>query len=113
VEEVDSAYFAYSKSGEMMGFGMEEVSKIAHKSHDVEKPVGAWNVVDLYCVGGQSVHVVNGETVLVNYQSGKYENGEVVALTGGKIQLQSEGGELFVRSIKLEEISEIPAEILE
>jgi hypothetical protein len=66
----------------------------------------------LYCFGDQSVHVVNEETVMVNYKSGKYEGDQVTPLTSGKIQLQSEGGELFVKSIKLRPIETIPAEVL-
>jgi hypothetical protein len=110
--EQDSAYYVYSKGAEPLPIGKEGVSKIARKSKDLEKPIGEWNVVDLYCFGDQAVHVVNGETVLVNYKSGKYEDGEVTPLTSGNIQLQSEGAELFIKNMKLKPISAIPAEIL-
>ncbi|MGK7396746.1 MAG: 3-keto-disaccharide hydrolase [Candidatus Cyclobacteriaceae bacterium M3_2C_046] len=103
--------YIYDPNGDMMAFGEEEASKIARKSKDAEK-TGTWNVVEVYAVDGTAVHVVNGETVLVNYNSGKYDNGEVVPLTSGKIQLQSEGGELFIRSINIRNIEAIPDEVM-
>jgi hypothetical protein len=56
--------------------------------------------------------VVNGKVNMINYNSGKIENGEVIPLSKGKIQIQSEGGELYVKSLKLNPIKEIPAELL-
>jgi hypothetical protein len=38
-------------------------------------------------------------------------NGEEVPLTKGKIQLQSEGAEIFYRNIELTPIPEIPDEV--
>jgi len=49
---------------------------------------------------------------MVNYNSGKIENGVVSPLTKGKIQIQSEGGELFVKTLEIEPIQEIPAKLL-
>ncbi|GAB1450874.1 hypothetical protein MASR2M47_09300 [Draconibacterium sp.] len=59
------------------------------------------------------MHVVNGNVNMVNYNSGKYlGEGNIEPLTKGKIQFQSEGGELFVRNIKMKPIKEIPGELL-
>jgi len=69
-------------------------------------------VIDLYCFGRTSVHVVNGKVNMVNYNSGKIEDGVVVPLTKGKIQIQSEGGELFVKTLEIEPIKAIPAALL-
>jgi len=112
VIQKDSTTFVYAKDGDRMAFGRDEASKIARKSTDNEKPIGEWNTIDLYCFDDMSVHVVNGKTVLVNYKSGKYENGNIEPLTSGKIQFQSEGGELYIRSLKVKDISEIPPEVL-
>jgi hypothetical protein len=112
VTQKDSTTFVYEKDGDMMAFGKDEISKIARKVTDTEKPIGEWNTVEVYCVDDMSVHVVNGKTVMVNYKSGKYENGNIEPLTAGKIQFQSEGGELFIRSVKIKDITEIPAEVL-
>lgn len=113
VTQKDSTTFVYAKDGDRMAFGKDEISKIARKITDNEKPIGEWNTVDLYCLDDMSVHVVNGKTVLVNYKSGKYENGNIEPLTAGKIQFQSEGGELYIRSVKVTDITEIPAQVLQ
>jgi hypothetical protein len=57
--------------------------------------------------------MVNGVVTMVNYNSGRIEkDGTVLPLSKGKIQIQSEGGELFVKSITLDKIKEIPAELM-
>ena len=78
-----------------------------------EKPLGEWNIVDLYCFGQTSVHVVNGQVVVINTNCSKIENGQKVPLTKGKIQIQSEGGEFLIRKMEIEKIKGIPAELLD
>jgi len=112
VKSADGKTYTYSLTGEKTTFGVGQTAPIAAKSSDGEKPFGEWNTIDLYCFGGTSVHVVNGKINMVNYNSGKIENGVVSPLTKGKIQLQSEGGELFVKTLEIEPIKEIPAELL-
>jgi hypothetical protein len=112
VVEKDSTTFVYAPSAGKMAFGMEERSKIARKMLDMEKPVGQWNTVELYCLDDMSVHVVNGVVVLVNYNSGKYVNGAVEPLTSGKIQFQSEGGEIFLRNLQIRDITALPEGLL-
>ncbi len=112
VKSVDGKTYTYSPTGEKTTFGVGQTAPIAAKSSDGEKPFGEWNTIDLYCFGGTSVHVVNGKINMVNYNSGKIENGVVLPLTKGKIQLQSEGGELFVKTLEIEPIKEIPTELL-
>jgi hypothetical protein len=109
-EKGDQFYFRPGAG--MKPFGELGVKKIARKIKDMERPIGEWNVIDLYCYDDMSVHVVNGETVMVNYKSGKYENGEVKPLTSGKIQFQSEGGEMFMRNLRIRNINKIPSEVL-
>jgi hypothetical protein len=111
VKEVEGG-FQYAKDGEVKKFGEKFNGKSIKKGSDLENPPGEWNTVDLYTVGRAAVHVVNGQTVMVNNNTGTVENGEIVPLTGGKIQLQSEGGELFIKTIQVKPIKEIPAEIL-
>ncbi len=112
VKSADGKAYTYSPTGEKTKFGQGQTAPIAAKSSDGEKPFGEWNTIDLYCFGGTSVHVVNGKINMVNYNSGKIENGVVSPLTKGKIQIQSEGGELFVKTLEIEPIQEIPAELL-
>ena len=104
--------YAFSPNGDRTLFGDGKIAKNASKNADYEKPKGEWNTIDLYCFGQTSVHVVNGKVVMVNYNSGKIEIGEVLPLSKGKIQIQSEGGELFVKSLQIEQIKEIPAALM-
>jgi hypothetical protein len=105
--------FQYLPGGEVKKFSEEHNGQGIRKAADVENPVGEWNKVDLYCVGRTAVHVVNGQTVMVNENTGKIENGNVIPLTSGKIQLQSEGGELFIKTIRIKPLKKIPEEILQ
>jgi hypothetical protein len=82
------------------------------KSYDAENPTGEWNVLDLYCYGDTSVHVVNGRTVMILYHEKQMENGQELPLIRGKIQIQSEGAEVFFRKIKVQSINRLPPEIL-
>ncbi|MBT3383556.1 MAG: DUF1080 domain-containing protein [Prolixibacteraceae bacterium] len=104
--------FIFTKDGEVKKFGKEFNGAGIKKAVDAENPLGEWNTVELYSVGGTTVHVVNGQVTMVNNNTGKVENGEVIPLTGGKIQLQSEGGDMFVKSIQVKPIKEIPKEFL-
>lgn len=111
VEENGS--FRYDPAGETKKFSIDHNGQSVAKGADAENAIGEWNTVDLYCVGRTAVHVVNGQTVMVNNNTGLTENGRVVPLSSGKIQLQSEGAELFVRTLRIRPIDEIPAEILQ
>jgi hypothetical protein len=108
----DGDQFIFNPGGERKPFGEQGVKKIARKNKNAEKAAGQWNLIDLYCFDDVSVHVVNGETVMVNYKSGKYENGDVKPLTSGKIQFQSEGGEMFMRNLRIRKIDQIPSEVM-
>ena len=111
VEENGS--FRYDPAGEVKKFSTQHNGQLVNKAADFENPLGEWNTVDLYCFGSTSVHVVNGQTVMVNNNTGTVENGDIQPLTSGKIQIQSEGGELFIRTLKLRPIKEIPAEVVQ
>jgi hypothetical protein len=64
-------------------------------AQDVEKPVGEWNVVECVCAGANITNILNGTTV--NHATN-------VTPTKGKILIQSEGAELFVRKVELRPI---------
>lgn len=82
------------------------------KSPDNEKPTGEWNTIELYTFGQTSVHLVNGKVNLILTGSRHKVGDKEVPLTRGKIQIQSEGAEVFYRNISIRPISEIPAELL-
>ena len=71
-----------------------------------------WVTLEVYTVGQQAVHLVDGNVVLVLHNIRLHENGTTQPLTSGKIQLQSEGSELFYRNIEMQSIKEIPAALL-
>jgi len=104
--------FRYSKEGEVKKFSRDHNGQSIRKAVDAENPVGEWNTIDLYCFERSSVHVVNGQTVMVNSNTGKVENGHVLPLSDGKIQLQSEGGELFIKTIRIRPLKKMPEDIL-
>jgi hypothetical protein len=68
-----------------------------------------WNTVDLYCYKDTSVHVVNGNAVMVLYNSRQQDGDRFTPLIKGKIQLQSEGAEVYYKDIFIEDIKGIPA----
>lgn len=106
--------YVYSKDGEVIPSVPDTETRVIGKNGDYEKPHGEWNTIEMYCFGGTSVHMVNGKVNMVNYNSGKYlGEGNIEPLTKGKIQFQSEGGELFIKTVKIKPIKEIPAELLQ
>ncbi|NET36239.1 MAG: DUF1080 domain-containing protein [Cyanothece sp. SIO1E1] len=78
------------------------------RSGNYEKPHDEWNTLDLICYEGKSLHIVNGEVVMI-LQNSRYvdENGKEVPLTKGKIQLQSEAAELFFKDIRIRKIESL------
>ncbi len=78
-------------------------------ARDAERPVGAWNTLDLYVVGDRAVHVVNGVPVMAARDLATIDAAGVRApLTHGHIQLQSEGAETWFRDITVEPIKTLP-----
>ncbi|MEW6158176.1 MAG: DUF1080 domain-containing protein [Verrucomicrobiota bacterium] len=78
---------------------------------DPEKP-GEWNVCEVIAWGNIGIHLLNGEVVLVVLNPRYKEGSREIRFDRGKIQLQSEGAELFYRSVEARAISEIPASLL-
>jgi hypothetical protein len=109
IKSEDGKSFIYSDDGQVNSFSEKDNGRSVKKATDAEKPLGEWNTVDLFCFGQTAIHVVNGKVVMIKTNCSKIENGEKVPLTKGKIQIQSEGGEFFIRKVELEKIKEIPA----
>jgi hypothetical protein len=63
------------------------------KFADFEKPSGEWNKVVVVCRGGSVEHWVNGKVNFV---------GKNASLTRGRINLQSEGAEIWYRNPTIE-----------
>ena len=111
IKSDDGKSYIFSASGKPTPFSEKEHGRSIKKAKDAEKPLGEWNTVDLYCFGQTSIHVVNGQVVMINNNCSKIVNGKKVPLIKGKIQLQSEGGELYVRKMEIEKILGIPTDL--
>lgn len=81
---------------------------------DFEKPAGEWNTIELICVGGDSIHVVNGHVVMRLHDARRAgEGGAWLPLAEGHIALQTEGAEVYYRDVELRPITAVPAEYKE
>lgn len=101
--------YAYDPQAEKLPFGKQYNRRSIKKKENAEKPQGEWNTMELYCLGQTSVHVVNGVTVMVNEELRVAEPQGVRPLTSGKLQLQSEGSELFIKEVSITPITELPS----
>jgi hypothetical protein len=105
----DKGAVIYKKGGMKFTVPSKGIGNRIIKSPDNEKKTGEWNSIELYCLGGTSVHVVNGKVNMVLTNSRHVEGGKEVPLTKGKIQLQSEGAEVYYRHIAIKTITKLPA----
>lgn len=66
---------------------------------DVEKPVGEWNRSEIFARGGDLTFYLNGRIVNQAFDSSHRQ---------GRIQIQSEGAEIFIRKIELHPLPRSP-----
>ncbi len=108
----DSAY-VYDPHGTLYEFSQQsKQGRHCIKQGDAENPSGEWNTLDLYTHGDTSVHVINGKVMMILYHNRQLDNGKVIPLMKGKIQIQSEGAEVYFKHIRMEPINGIPAAFL-
>ena len=114
IKNNDSTYL-YNPTGALYTFRADNsTGRHCIKQGDAEKPTGEWNTLDLYCHGDTAVHVVNGQVAMVLYHLRKSDEGKLILpLEKGKIQLQSEGAEVFYKQIRIQPITEIPGQLLQ
>ncbi len=112
VKKSDSEY-VYAPAGILYTFRADKpIGRHCIKASDAEKAVGQWNTLDLYCHGDTSVQVVNGKMMMVLFHLGQVDNGQVHPLTGGRLQLQSEGAEVYYKAIRIRPLPRIPKDLL-
>ena len=108
------AYLAEGKMNSIADTGQPFLSfgpgseGVCQKSGNYENPEGQWNTVELICYQGKSIHIVNGHVVMVLKNSRYIDNGKTIPLTKGKIQLQSEGCEVYYKGIEIKTITDLP-----
>lgn len=66
---------------------------------DVEKPMGEWNRHEIIADGDELTYIINGTVVI---------HGTGASHTAGKIQIQSEGAEMYIRRVELRPIGKKP-----
>jgi len=96
--------FLYDAHGTMTSFSEQSPNgRHVIKNPDNEKPWGEWNTIEVYCIGGDAVHMMNGKVVMKLFHSN---------ITKGKIQIQSEGAEIYYRNFRIRKISKLPKSVL-
>ena len=109
--------YSYDPNGELRPF--TRVSELTQYGGAVNRlpsfkdPASDWITLEVYAVGTTAVHVIDGQVVLAVYNTRLHENGVTNPLTKGKIQIQSEGSEVFYRNFELRQISELPAGLID
>jgi hypothetical protein len=112
VKQTDSTYI-YSAKGTLTTFSAaNKTGRHCIKQGDTENPTGQWNTLDLYCHGDTSIQVMNGKVMMVLYHNSQMDNGKVSPLAKGKIQIQSEGSEVFYKGIKIQAINKLPTDLV-
>lgn len=105
--------YVYDPAGSLLSFSEKSAfGRQCIKGKDAEKPTGQWNTVDIYCFNGTSVHMINGVVVMVLYNSHQEEGDDELPLTKGKIQIQSEGAEVFYSNIQIQQIQKLPENLI-
>ena len=89
-----------------------EKEKQGEKENKETKQAFQWNTLDLYCLGGTAIHMINGKVNMVLLNSRHIRDGVETPLTKGKIQIQSEGAEIYYREMTITPITQIPEAIL-
>ena len=112
-EKKSDSEYVYNLAGQIYTFSAtSNVGRHCVKQGDSEKTSGEWNVLDLYCHGDTSVHLINGKVMMVLYHSQQSDNGKILPLKKGKLQIQSEGSEVFYKQIKIRSLDAIPSQFL-
>ena len=107
--DYDWDIYIYDPNAEYKHFKSGEDGR-CRKNTDYGKLEG-WNQIDLVCIGDKSYHIVNGKIAMVLEKSVQYDENDVASpLIKGKIQLQSEGAELYYKNIKIRPVSKLPKE---
>ena len=109
----DGGLYVFDPVGPDVEFGEgKEGGKICSKNVTNEKSLGEWNTVEIICFGDTSLHIINGVVNMINTHSHLEQDGKMIPLTKGNIQLQSEGAEVYFKDIRIKSIDKIPEKYL-
>lgn len=93
--EGDWKFYAYDPKGPLR----KDIAARVLKLGLYEKPHGEWDTMEIITDGKTLIHKVNGHEVFRGFNSREKVDGKYVPLTRGKLQIQSEGAEVFYRNI--------------
>jgi len=100
--EGDWKFFRYDPKLPLKTDIAARILKLGSLEHiNYEKPLGEWNLMEIIADGKTLIHKVNGHEVLRAYHSQQTLDGKKIPLEKGKIQIQSEGAEVFYRNIEI------------
>lgn len=107
--------YQYDPAGTPVEFKQERpVGNRCVRLTDFEKPHGEWNTIELVCIGGDSIHIVNGHVVMRLHDARRVgEGGAWLPLAEGRIALQTEGAEVYFREIEIRPVAAVPTEYAE
>ncbi len=109
--ENDEEFLDYDPKGEVKHFKSGPNGR-CRRMANFEKPNDQWNQLELICIADKAYHIVNGKVVMVLENSVSYDDeGNTTTLNKGKIQLQSEGAELYYKDIKIKRVTTLPKAI--
>jgi hypothetical protein len=107
--KVDGKRFVYDPKAETLDFCAKTPNQNRCSKDALHEKNGEWNTLELICVGDTAIQLVNGQVVLRLTASRKITGGDFVPLTGGRLQLQMEGSEIFFREIEIMPLTAVPA----
>lgn len=82
-----------------------------HRKETLEMARGKWNKLEIYCLGKKNIHLLNDQVVMRVQSPALRVKGQWVPINSGKIQIQSEGAELFFKDVKIRPITAFPKAI--
>ncbi|MDH5474330.1 MAG: DUF1080 domain-containing protein [Cyclobacteriaceae bacterium] len=80
------------------------------RSANYENSPGQWNTLELICFEDKSLHIVNGQVVMILQNSRYVKQGKSIPLDKGRIQLQSEAAEVYYKNIEIRKLESLPDE---
>ncbi len=101
-----SSWYHYDEEGTLIY--VNEALYTVKASGDYENPIGNWNSVDLYVYKDEAMHVINNKVVLIAKNLRQRVDDTFEPILSGKIQLQSEGAEIYYRNLSIESINTLP-----
>ena len=103
--------YYYDPEGEWLTVGHRGVTNFCG-TKDYNSTDGEWTTLELICFEGKSLHIVNGQVAMALQNLRQTTGQGDIPLVEGKLQLQSEAGEVFYKGIEIRPIEQMPEKYL-